>query len=128
MIIKTHMITDPKGLHHSLELDALRAEFEAAQKEMNDRHQIEAEALATSFNKKKDDLWNELTDHLSLPRLEDNDGMDYKIDRQYYEEHGAVFLLVEQDDQCDCTICRGDGGGSSLADILGNLLNDPAVD
>lgn len=127
MIIKTHMITDPEGLRLSLQFETLRAEFEAAEKEMNERHQIEAEAIATSFNKKKDDLWNELTDHLSLPRLEDNDGMDYKIDRQYYDEHQTIFLLVKQEDQCDCPTCRSRRGGSSLADILGNLLKDPAV-
>lgn len=124
---KTHMIENQEAIGIAKEIAGLLDLFQAEEKELQDRFQKEADILSEKFNRKREDLWNDLTAMASVAPCDKEAGFGYEIDLDYAEEHGMIFLreVNDEKDDCDCIACqtrRGEGGGSSLADILGAAL------
>lgn len=127
---KTYKITDPEICNQAQKIVNLRPEFEQREKELQARYQKEADALSDEFNARKDILWDKLIEQAGLaPRDENGDRPVYRIDNEYYAEHGIVFIAHDEseDSPCDCPGCRalreGHEGPMSLSDILLGKVN-----
>lgn len=120
---KTYKITDSEICNQAQKIVNLRSEFEQREKELQKRYRKEADELSNEFNQRKDILWDKLIEQVGLtPRDENGERPSYTIDNSYFEEHGVVFIVHEDEaSSCDCPGCREEGeeGPMSLAEILG---------
>jgi len=106
-------VEDAETLDLCRQVRALRQEGRKATEELQERYRAEADAMNSAFEKRNDELWQQLYAKLGL----DPDG-SWTIDTEYLEQHGVAF--VKADEQCDC------GAPHGLADLLGGLMGGSA--
>lgn len=120
-------VDDAETLDLCRQVRALRQEGRKATEELQDRYRAEADAMNAAFEKRNDELWQQLYAKLGL----DPDG-SWTIDTEYLEEHGVAF--VKADDQCNCGAPHGLpealasllGGGAAVRIVGGEVDLEPA--
>lgn len=113
--MKSILIKDPVIIGVTQDIVSLRNDFEERESELKDRFRKEADELEVEFNTRKDFLWDKLVELTGLkPRDENGERPSYRIDNEYFAEHGLVFV-IDETDETDET----DGLGASLAEIIG---------
>lgn len=105
-------VEDPEVLDLCRQVKALRKEGREATEQLNQRYRDEADAMNAAFEKRNDELWQQLYAKLGI----DPDAR-WTIDTEYLDAHGVAF--VKPDEECDCGAPHHGGG---LADLLGGLM------